>query len=351
MASQPADPIVVPAHRRDAILAFADELRAGRKVVLSTHVNADGDGTGSEAALAGLLAQRGMKPWIVNPTPWPSAYAFLLEGGIRDRTADGVAALKGADLLMVLDIADVKRLGVLADAVRAMKVPKIVIDHHMESEEPVSDIVLSDVTACSTGELIFDVASTLDLDITPTIATALYAAILTDTGGFRFSNTSPRAHAIAARLLARGVDPEEMYQRIYASVPLGRVKLLAEALDTLQVDTELGLAWVSVAPDAVERNGLRSEDLDGIVEHPRSIAGMRIALLFRDLGHGKVKVSFRSTGNTDVNRLAKQFGGGGHAKASGALIAGEIDSVRDTVIAAARAMLREDRGAKPKKRG
>jgi phosphoesterase RecJ-like protein len=99
---------------------------------------------------------------------------------------------------------------------------------------------------------------------------------------------------------------------------------------------------VSIAPDAVERNGLRSEDLDGIVEHPRSIAGMRIALLFRDLGHGKVKVSFRSTGTTDVHRLAKQFGGGGHAKASGALIAGSLAEVQEAVIAAARAMLRED---------
>jgi phosphoesterase RecJ-like protein len=275
--------------------------------VLSTHVNADGDGTGSECALAGLLAQRGMKVWIVNPTPWPTAYSFLIESGVRDRTADGTAALKGAELMIVLDIADVKRLGVLSDAVRALDVPKIVIDHHVESEEPVSNVVLTDPTACSTGELIFDLAATLELEITPAIATALYTAILTDTGGFRFSNTSPRAHAIAARLLARGVDPE------------------------------------AVAPDAVERHGLRSEDLDGIVEHPRSIAGMRIAVLFRDLGHGKVKVSFRSTGTTDVHRLAKQFGGGGHAKASGALIPGSIGEVETAVIAAARKMLNEDR--------
>jgi phosphoesterase RecJ-like protein len=343
MSNDSGDPITVPPRRREAILGFADELRAGRKVVLSTHVNADGDGTGSECALAGLLAQRGMKVWIVNPTPWPTAYSFLLESGVRDRTADGTAALKGAELMIVLDIADVKRLGVLSDAVRALDVPKIVIDHHVESEEPVSNVVLTDPTACSTGELIFDLAATLELEITPAIATALYTAILTDTGGFRFSNTSPRAHAIAARLLARGVDPEAMYQRIYASVPLGRVKLLAEALQTLQVDEDIGLAWLSVAPDAVERHGLRSEDLDGIVEHPRSIAGMRIAVLFRDLGHGKVKVSFRSTGTTDVHRLAKQFGGGGHAKASGALIPGSIGEVETAVIAAARKMLNEDR--------
>ena len=331
-----SDPIVVPVHRREIIKGFADTLRAGRSVALSTHVNADGDGCGSEAALAGLLQQLGMAPWIVNPTPWPSSFRFLLGDGVRDRTADGAKALQAAEVLVVLDIADVKRLGVLGDTVRAMTVPKIVIDHHLESDEPVSDRVLSDPAACSTGELIFDVCMVLGLHLTPAIATALYTAILTDTGGFRFSNTSPRAHAIAARLLGFGVDPEAMYQRIYASAPLGRVRLLGEALQTLQVDEDYGIAWLRVEPGAVEKHGLRSEDLDGIVEHPRSIAGMRLALLFRDLGHGKVKVSFRSTGTTDVHKLAQQFGGGGHAKASGALITGTLEEVERDVLTSAR---------------
>jgi phosphoesterase RecJ-like protein len=107
------------------------------------------------------------------------------------------------------------------------------------------------------------------------------------------------------------------------------------------VDEDHGIAWLHVAPDAVERHGLRSEDLDGIVEHPRSINGMRMALLFRDLGHGKVKVSLRSTGDTDVHQLAQQFGGGGHAKASGALIAGTLEDVERAVLKAARAMVRK----------
>ena len=336
MPTTSSDPIEVPEHRREVIERFASELQSGRRVAISTHVNADGDGCGSESALAGLLLQREMHPFIVNPTPWPATFKFLLTKGIRDRTPDGTKAVQSAELLIVLDIADVKRLGVLGDTVRSMTVPKLVIDHHLESDEPVSDQVLSDATACSTGELIYDVAEVLELRITPEIATALYTAILTDTGGFRFSNTSPRAHAIAARLLACGVDPEAMYQRIYASAPLGRVKLLAEALQTLEVDEQHGIAWLHVDPGAVERHGLRSEDLDGIVEHPRSIAGMRCALLFRDLGHGKVKVSFRSTGDTDVHKLAQQFGGGGHAKASGALISGTLEEVRSSVITAAR---------------
>ena len=214
--------------------------------------------------------------------------------------------------------------------------PRLVIDHHVPSDEPAGDVILTDTTACATGELVYDLARVLDLEITPKIARALYTAILTDTGSFRFSNTTPRCLSIAAELLARGVEPEEMYQRVYASAPLGRVRILGEALATLEVDPEHGLAWMSLPASAVERHDVRSEDLDGIVEHARSVAGTRMALFFRDLGHGKVKVSFRSTGNVDVNGFARGFGGGGHAKAAGAMIAGSLEEVREAVIGAAR---------------
>jgi phosphoesterase RecJ-like protein len=334
-----ADPLVVSPTRRTAIAQLAAELQPGRRVALSTHINADGDGCGSEAALARLLAQRGLHARIVNPTPWPSMFEFLLDGDVEERSAQGAAALQDVDLLIVLDISDVKRLGTLADAVRRLTVPKLVIDHHVATDEPAGTIVLSDTAACATGELVHDLAVELGLEVNEPIARALYAAILTDTGGFRYSNTTPRAHAIAAQLLAAGVDPEAMYRKVYASVPLGRLQLLRDALDTLQVDEGIGLAWISVPAGAVERYQLRSEDLEGIVEHPRSILGTRLALFFRDLGHGKVKVSFRSTGDVDVNAFARQFGGGGHAKAAGALVPGRMDAVRDRVVDAAREYL------------
>jgi phosphoesterase RecJ-like protein len=254
-------------------------------------------------------------------------------------TAKGSAALKGIDLLIVLDISDVKRLGVLADSVRALATPKAVIDHHIDSDEPAGSIVVRDIAACATAELVYDVAIVLGWEITAPIARALYTGMLTDTGGFRFSNTSPRCLAVAAQLLACGVDPEDMYTRIYASAPAGRVRLMADVLGTLQVDETLGLAWLSMQAGALEQHGVRAEDLDGIVEHARSIAGTRMALFFRDLGHGKVKVSFRSTGDTDVNAFARRFGGGGHAKAAGALVSGELGDVRDRVVQEAREFL------------
>jgi phosphoesterase RecJ-like protein len=335
------DLLAVPPHRFAAIERHAAEFTSGRTVALLTHINSDGDGCGSEVALALLLAQRGMKVRIVNPTPWPEMFDFLLEGedGVVERSAEGANALKGVDLVIVLDISDLKRLGSLADAVRASPARRLVIDHHVPQDEPAGEIVVSDATACATGELIFDVARVLGLDITAPIARAMYVAILSDTGGFRFSNTSPRCHAIAGQLLAAGVEPEEMYRRIYASVSVGRLHLLRDALATLEVDGDHGLAWIALPAGALEKYAVRPEELDGLAEHPRSVAGTKMAVFFRDLGHGKVKVSFRSTGEVDVNAFARQFGGGGHAKASGALIAGTLAEVRDSVIEAARAFL------------
>jgi phosphoesterase RecJ-like protein len=331
--------LTIPEPRRAAIHQLDREFIPGRKVALSTHMNSDGDGCGSETALARMLMQRGMDVRIVNPTPWPELFDYLLGDDVKDMTAKGSAALKGIDLLIVLDISDVKRLGNLTESVRKLDVPKLVIDHHIASDDPAGNIILTDVTACATGELVYDLGCTLGFDITPQIAQSLYAAILTDTGSFRFSNTTPRCHAMAADLLATGVDPEESYVRIYASAPAGRVRLLGEVLETLGVDEKAGLSWLSMKAGALEKHGVRQEDLDGIVEHARSIAGTRMALFFRDLGYGKVKVSFRSTGAVDVNAFARQFGGGGHAKAAGALIAGSLDEVRDQVINAARESL------------
>ncbi len=335
------DLLAVPAERRTAIERLARELRAGRSIVLSTHINSDGDGCGSETALARMLAQRGMTVTIVNPTPWPEMFRFLLGDDVRMvELADGGAEVVcKADVVVVLDIADLRRLGKLAEVVRGLDVPKLVIDHHVPSDDPPSSEIFSDTTACATGELVYDVGCVLGFEITASIANSLYVALVTDTGGFRFSNTTPRCHAVAAQLLAAGVEPEEMYQRIYASMPIGRLTLLRDALGTLEMDAKYGLTWISVPAGAPEKHGVRPEDLEGIAEHARSVAGTRMALFFRDLGHNRVKISFRTTRGVDANEFARQFGGGGHVKASGALVEGSLDDVQKRVIAAARVYL------------
>ncbi len=311
-------------------------LDGARRVGVTTHINADGDACGSVAATCRLLMLQGFEPRVINPTPWPGIFDFLLDASISDLSRQGARALRDIDALIVLDVSDMSRLGQLADAVRKLTVPRLVIDHHVPADEPAGELVMDDPRACATGELVYDYAVTHGLHISPATAEALYTAILTDTGGFRYANTSPRCHAIAAALLSAGVDPETMYRRIYASVSPGRIFLLRDALHSIGHDAEHGISWISVTADALERYEVSPEDLDGIVEHPRSISGTRLALFFRDLGYGKVKVSFRSTGDVDVNRFAREFGGGGHAKASGALIPGGLDQVRERVVQAAR---------------
>src|SRR5687768_6614553 len=160
----PTSFLEIPRARSEAIKRIADALNGVPTVAITTHINADGDAAGSVAAMARLLPQLGPKAIVVNPTPWPPLFAFL-KGGLDDRTGSGPEALRSTGALISLDVSDVKRLGSLAGAARAMPGPRIVIDHHVPTDEPAGDIVLADTAACATGELLYDFAITLDLTI------------------------------------------------------------------------------------------------------------------------------------------------------------------------------------------
>jgi phosphoesterase RecJ-like protein len=314
-------------------------VRSGR-LCLTTHVNPDGDGLGSEVALVHILRAQGIDAIITNPSTTPDRFAFLFADlpGV-DRSGQGVKELRRADAILVLDIADLGRLGMLAEAVRERGVPVGCIDHHASVGELPAGPRFVDVSAAATGELIFLLARELGWTVPPEAARALYVALVTDTGGFRFSNTRPRTLQIASELLALGVDTEQVYLDIYASAPIGRPRLLAEVLQTLVVEEPIGLAWVTVPSGALDRHDVDPDDVEGIVEHARSVRGVRLAMLFREISGGRVKVSLRSVGKVDVAALAKQFGGGGHTKAAGVAIQGTLADVQAAVLGAARDFL------------
>lgn len=328
--------------RTVAARKVAESLRPGDRVVLTTHVNADGDGTGSEVALWHLLNAQGIRTVIINPTPFPERYRFLLKGiESADKTHQAGRHLSRADAVVVLDISDMSRLGQLGGLIEDRGVPVACIDHHLSDGTLPPGPRMVDAEACATGELIYDFSQAVGWELNPDAARALYVAILTDTGGFRFSNTSPRTLRIAADLLEYGLDAEDIYREVFASEPEGRVRLLGEVADTLVVEPEIGLAWITVPPGALERHGLTAEHLEGVVELPRSIRGVRLALLFRQLANRRIKVSFRSMGSVNVAALAEHFGGGGHRKAAGASLAGDLSEVQDQVLTEARAALEE----------
>jgi len=332
--------------RAAAAQAVAAAIADARNIVLTTHVNADGDGVGSEIALVHLLTALGKQVAIANPSPIPERFAFLREP-VRpaDRTADAVKAVRAADLFLVLDIADAGRLGHLGAPITARGIVTACIDHHQTPGTLPPGPRLVDAEAAATAELVYDLAATAGWPLTPETARALYVALLTDTGGFRFANTAPRALRVAASLLEHGVHPEQVYESVYATAPLGRLRLTAEVLETLFVEPEIGLAWLTVPAGAIERHGTTTDDLDGLVEMARSVQGTRLALLFRSLAGGGIKVSFRSVGDVDVAAFARSFGGGGHTKAAGASIPGTLDEVQRTVLAAARRLLKDGQGA------
>lgn len=313
----------------------------GRRICLTTHVNPDGDGLGSEVAMVHLLRALGAQVSITNPTATPPRFGFLLADiPDADRSQQAVKELRRADAIIVLDIADLSRLGALGETVRDRGVPVACIDHHVSPGTLPPGPRFVDPTAAATGELITLLAAELGWPITPAIAHALYVALVTDTGGFRFSNTRPRTLRAAADLLEIGVDPERVYLDVYAGAPAGRPRLLAEVLQTLVVEDDVGLSWVTVPPGALERHGVDPDDLDGVVEHARSIRGVRLALLFREMSGSRIKVSLRSVGDVNVATLAREFGGGGHAKASGVAIPGTMAEVQGRVLEAARQYLK-----------
>lgn len=322
-----------PSHRVGAARKVADALRAARSVVLTTHLNADGDGTGSEVAIASWLRANGTEAWIINPTPYPDMFRFLME---EDRVvAAGSKRARqlcaSADLAAVLDTGEVSRIGRVKPMIESL--PCVVIDHHPIGDRPIGGISLRDPQASATGELVYDVILAGNGPWTDEALRAMYVAILTDTGGFRFANSTAGAHEVVAQLIRKGLDPEAVYNQVYGASPLRRFRLLQASLDTL--DRDQGVAWMSVPPEAFAALEARPEDLEGLVDYPRGVEGTEVALLFRRVGEEKTKVSFRSNGAVDVNRLARQFGGGGHVKAAGATLERPLEEARLTVVAAA----------------
>src|SRR5947199_5407861 len=218
--------VAIPPERARAAEAIAAVLAPGRRVALTTHVNADGDGVGSEVALWHLLTARGLRATIANPTPIPERFHFLLPAG-ADHSERAAREIESAEVVVVLDISDVSRLGDLARAITQSHAVAC-IDHHVSGGTLPRGPRLVAPEAAATAELVFDFASALQWPLSSEAARALYVGILTDTGGFRFANPTPRVLRVAGALLLRGVDPESIYASVYASAPEGRLPLTAE---------------------------------------------------------------------------------------------------------------------------
>jgi phosphoesterase RecJ-like protein len=322
----------------DRLLTLFDRAQS---FVLTTHVHPDGDGIGSALALAASLRARGKSVAIINHSPTPAVFRWLDPGGsirVYEEERDRPAILT-ADALIVVDTNHPDRLRSLGPAVLESRAVKVCIDHHLDPH-PFASLTVIDTEATSTGEIVYHLLVRLQgPDLPAPVATALYCAIMTDTGSFRYPRVNAGTHRIVARLIECGADPVAIYTAVYEQWSEGRIRLLGETLAGLRTGSDGRLAHVSITRDMLARTGTREEDTDNFTTYPMSIAGAEIGILFLEMPSG-VKISFRSRGEIPINRLAQDFGGNGHKNAAGArILDAPLASVRERILAAASAYL------------
>jgi phosphoesterase RecJ-like protein len=303
------------AHRLEALIG------AARTAALCTHVDPDGDGIGAELCLLPYVRGRGLETRVINTEPLPLRYRFLDPDGDVEVFDEARHApfLRQADLIFVLDNSSVERLGPLTPAVRASRATTVCIDHH-NVVEPFWKVNIVDQEACATGELVFQIVKALGGRPTTRAAEAAYVSMVTDTGYFRFSKTSPRCHEAAAEMLAAGVHPPKIYAEVFERDSAALVRLSGMALAGLRVEAAGRLALITLTREQIESCGAAGEDTSDIINELLRIDGVRVAVLVKEMVSGRTKISYRSKGSLDVNRIAAGFGGGGHTNAAGAVL-------------------------------
>jgi phosphoesterase RecJ-like protein len=302
---------------------------------LISHMLPDGDSIGSLLAMGRCLRKMGKNVSLFAPGRIPLKYSFL----------------KGADLILkddtlfdstrtviVLDSSDADRLGNFKEKV--LESPELInIDHHVTNQH-YGTLNYVDPDASATGEIVFGLLEPLKVELDFDLAEALYVAIATDTGSFKYDNTSPHTHAVIARLLQTGISPGALSQKIFDERPLSFFILLKEALSSLEMYLNRTIAIMTISKDIRIRSGASTDDLDGIVNYTRNIEGVELGILFYVELENEVKVGFRSK-RLDVSLLAGKLNGGGHVRAAGCRMHGSFEAVKEKVLAEAFAMISE----------
>jgi phosphoesterase RecJ-like protein len=278
--------------------------------------------------LYSLLKGLGKQVWPINKDPVPSAYTFL-------PFSDVISSKPPLDRFEILIVVDSGSLARIGDELSQTLLPEkaiVNIDHHVTNDR-FGHYNWVDADACAASELIYKLIKRYGMSIGQKRATCLYTGIMTDTGCFRFANTTPAAHRIAAELISEGISVEEISRFVYETLPPSRIKLLGLVLSNLQLSLDRKTAWIRVTQDMYERTGTKQEDTENFIDYVKSIDTVEIALFFVELKDGKTKVSFRSKNEFDVSKLAAHFGGGGHQRAAGCTIKASIDETEKIIVA------------------
>lgn len=296
-----------------------------KNIAILSHIMPDGDNIGSSLALYNALSKIGKNVVFILDDDVPEVYKFL-KGSQKTEKPDNDHKF---DLVIVLDCGDVGRLGRSSRYLEGAKV--INIDHHLSNSNfGLYNIV--DISAAATGEIIYRLINRLEIALDKDICECIYTGIVTDTGQFQYSNTTDLTHEIAADLVRHGAEPWKLYRAIYQNNSKSKMKLIGEAINSLEFHFQSKIASMIIRKEVFETVGAKDEDADGIINFARDINGVEVALLFKETEDGKVKIGFRSKDFVNVSDIAQEFGGGGHKRAAGATVAGAVENIKERVI-------------------
>lgn len=310
-------------------------LQDAESFVLTSHMRPDCDALGSQLGFAAALESLGKRVRIINGDGVPRHIAFIDPNGKVETLGQSATAADAhaADVHCILDTSAWGQLGPMADVLRESPAKKVLIDHHVSGDDLGAEI-FKDTASESTGRLVLEAVETLGAPLSKEIAVALYYAIATDTGWFRFSSVTEKTLLATAKLVAAGASPHESFGLLYDRNTLARVKLHGRVLSSAEVVADGRVSLASATAEDFTETGAEVADTEDVVNRVLSIAGVEVTALFVDMGEGAVKVSLRSRSDFDVRQIAEQFGGGGHTKAAGVRVRGNIEHAREKVLGA-----------------
>lgn len=311
------------------------QLKSGRNVLITSHIDPDGDAIGSLVAMGVALQTYGIDTTLYNESPIPAVYRFLPGVEHISKTLEGETPF---DTAIVLDCSNLDRVGSRADQVSAVPVV-INIDHHV-TNNGFGDLQIIDSSACATAEIVYRLVKAMDVEINKTMAISIYTGIVTDTGSFRFSNTNHAAFTICDEMVQKGVQPYNVAQHVYGTYSLGRIKLLNLALESIEISKNGTVSMMMLTQQMLNDTGTHTEDADGLINYARRIEDVKLAALIQEQKNGnhgqagakQYHVSLRSNGSVDVAAIASGFGGGGHPSAAGFDIKMTLSDLKHKII-------------------
>lgn len=313
-------------------------LKKNDSFLITSHINLDGDAIGSELALNFVLEKLNKKSIILNQDKLPKIYHFLPGSNKVYNLKEDKFDKKIYNVGIILDSSNIDRLGKISKILDNTNIV-VNIDHH-KSNENYGDINYIDYSSSSVGEIIYDLIKYMNHMIVKTgrdlldekTSSCLFTAIMTDTGSFKYSNVSSKTFKIASDLTARGAKSDLIANNVYNKNTYSGLKLLGEALSTLEIDYSMGVAWLYITRNMLKETRANDEEIEGIIDIVTTLKNNEISILFRETNDNKTKVSFRSKSNFDVNKFAIKFNGGGHPNSSGCLCSEKLEVVKEKIL-------------------